>query len=126
MTTTYSFSQNTSFPKVTEDSLVVITPAQLKLTNLIFLEHNNLKIENELLNQKIDNYKLLTSNLKTQDSLMSKEIVLLHNELRMADFNIATLEDQVHKQKNTIKEDKKVITGLTFSLVLAILISVLQ
>ena len=40
--TTSSFSQ-TTYPKVTKDSLVVITPQQLKQTNLIFTQHDKYK-----------------------------------------------------------------------------------
>ena len=37
-------SQN-MYPKLVDDSLVVITPQQLKASNLIFLEHKKLKLE---------------------------------------------------------------------------------
>ena len=37
-----SFSQ-TTYPKIVQDSLIVITPQQLKQTNLIFTQHDKYK-----------------------------------------------------------------------------------
>lgn len=53
LSTTTSFSQNIS----EQDSIVAITPKQLKETNLIFLEHKKLLLENYLLNCQVNNYR---------------------------------------------------------------------
>ena len=63
-----SFSQ-TTYPKVTEDSLVVITPQQLKHTNLIFLEHRKLSKEVDLLIQQVNGLETINKNLVAMDSL---------------------------------------------------------
>ena len=55
LTTTTSSSLTIS--KATEnDTIVTITPTQLKETNLIFAEHAKLLKENELLNSQLNNY----------------------------------------------------------------------
>lgn len=45
------FSQ-TTYPRIISDSLIVITPSQLKQTNLIFAEHQKLKSLNIQLDSK--------------------------------------------------------------------------
>lgn len=52
----------------------MLTPIQLKETNLIFSEHRKLLIENTLLYQQLDNYKLDNKQLCIIDSLKNKEI----------------------------------------------------
>jgi hypothetical protein len=67
-------SQNTY--QVTADSLIVITPEQLKLTNLIFNEHKYLKEKVEILNNEISNLEALNKTYVVQDSIRCKEIEL--------------------------------------------------
>ena len=65
-----SFSQ-TIYPKLTQDSLIVITPTQLKKTNLIFLEHQKLKLEIPQLERKIGLQQ--EANTILQQSLVVKD-----------------------------------------------------
>ena len=67
-------SQNTY--QITADSLIVITPEQLKLTNLIFNEHKYLKEKVEILNNEISNLEALNKTYVVQDSIRRKEIEL--------------------------------------------------
>lgn len=66
-------SQNT-YPIIGPDSLVTITPKQLKITNLIFSEHQYLKEKVEILNSQVSNLEELNSLYIIQDSIRCKEI----------------------------------------------------
>lgn len=79
-------SSQTIFPKIVQDSLIVITPQQLKITNLIFLEHRKLLAENKELYSKLD----------LQDKLLSKY-----------ESNITTLNSVVvnYKELNNINKE---------------------
>ena len=66
-------SQNI-YPKLVNDSLIVITPKQLKSTTLIFLEHKKLKLEKVELIKQVDSYALLTANLAKADSLRKLQL----------------------------------------------------
>ena len=71
---TTSNSQNTV--PITKDSLILITPQQLKITNLIFKEHEMLKKENSLLYVQVRNLEDLNKNYMLQDSIRINEIRL--------------------------------------------------
>ena len=57
-----------------KDSIIVITPTQLKNTNLIFAEHSKLFKENSLLKRQIENYKEDNKLLIKSDSVRCLEI----------------------------------------------------
>lgn len=57
-----------------KDSIIVITPTQLKNTNLIFVEHSKLLKENSLLKRQIENYKEDNKLLIKSDSVRCLEI----------------------------------------------------
>ena len=57
-----------------KDSIIVITPTQLKNTNLIFAEHSKLLKENSLLKRQIENYKEDNKLLIKSDSIRCLEI----------------------------------------------------
>lgn len=104
MTTTSSFS--TILKTIEKDSLVTITPTQLKETNLIFAEHNKLLVENKLLIEQIQNYKEENGLLVKADSI--KDI-------------------QINNYKSTIKDKGKSllywkIGGITVSTSLVLLL----
>lgn len=67
MTTMYSFS--TTLNGIEQDSIVSLTPLQLKETNLIFAEHHKLLIENKLLKEQVYNYQEDNSLLLKKDSI---------------------------------------------------------
>lgn len=68
-----SHSQNT-YPIISPDSLVTITPEQLKITNLIFNEHKYLQEKVEILDNQVSNLEELNSLYIIQDSIRCKEI----------------------------------------------------
>jgi len=57
------------------DSTVLITHKELKETNLIFLEHKKLLVENKLLNEQIQNYRLSNQVTSRIDSLKSLQLL---------------------------------------------------
>ena len=86
------FSQNIyKYPKVINDSLVVITHNQLKATNLIFVEHAKLAMLYPIQERKIAVYKQLESEYKLNDSIKSKQIIEHQNTINE---NIKTINSQ--------------------------------
>lgn len=68
-------SQNT-YPSITSDSLVIITPEQLKTANLIFNEHEMLTEKVKLLDSQISNLTEINKLYEVQDSIRVKELDL--------------------------------------------------
>ena len=77
-----SYSQDT-YP-IIKDSLVIITPQQLKITNLIFNEHAALKEKVPLLNLQIEALEKANRNYAVQDSIRTEEINLYENSYKDA------------------------------------------
>jgi len=75
LTPIVSVSQNT-YPSITTDSLVVITPDQLKTANLIFNEHEMLIEKVGLLNSQVNTLTEINKLYSTQDSIRSRELDL--------------------------------------------------
>ena len=75
LTTTTSFS-STILNGIENDSTIILTPSQLKETNLIFAEHRKLLIENRLLKDQVNNYKEDNNLLIKADSLRVSQINL--------------------------------------------------
>ena len=73
LTTTTSSSLTIS-SGIEKDSIVSITPAQLKETNLIFAEHRKLLIENQLLSEQLNNYKEDNKLLVKADSVRQAQM----------------------------------------------------
>lgn len=67
--TTTSFSQI-----IWNDSVIGITPIQLKTTNLIFVEHEKLLKENSLLKIQLDNYTKDNQLLTQTDSIRTIQL----------------------------------------------------
>lgn len=84
-----SFSQST-YPRITKDSLIVITPLQLKKTNLIFVEHSRMKEEIPLLRETIN----------LQDSTI--QIMYHTQELQLQ--QISNYKTHVGEQQKTLNE----------------------
>ncbi len=78
LATTTSFSSTIS-SGIEKDSIVSITPAQLKETNLIFAEHHKLLIENQLLTEQLNNYKEDNKLLVKTDSVRQAQIKTYKN-----------------------------------------------
>ena len=72
--TTTTSSSSTISRKIEKDSIVSITPIQLKEINFIFAEHHKLLIENQLLSKQIENYKEDNKLLIKADSVRQNQI----------------------------------------------------
>lgn len=103
------FSQNISKVKVVGDSLIVMTPSQLKQTNLIFTEHKYLLKKDSLQSAQIVYLDSLTKNLMKVDSLRNVQVkdcrVIIDNQNDL----ISKLNSKVEKQKHKIKVRNKVM-----------------
>lgn len=114
-------SQN-MYPKLVDDSLVVITPQQLKASNLIFLEHKKLKLERFELNKQLTSYELLTA--KT-DSIRLQQLARAELQMQMYDEAISKQREQIAKMN---KKNKRLTTlsiggfAISVGLLLALLI----
>lgn len=95
---TLGFSQNT-FPKIVQDSMIVITPQQLKHTNLIFLEHKKFKSDLLDLNKKLSLQKQI--NDKLEESLVIQANAI-ENYKSMESIN----KDLLYKKDQEIKKYK--------------------
>ena len=73
LTPIVSLSQST-YPIIRTDSLVTITPEQLKITNLIFNEHRFLLEKVDILNNQVSNLEQINILYEIQDSVRCKEI----------------------------------------------------
>lgn len=104
----WSFSQ-TTYPKLTSDSLIVITPQQLKATNLIFLEHKKLKLEVPELNKQIVSYESLINSYAKSDSLKNSQIGGLTNYMEVSE---QVRENQL-REINKLKSKNQLYKGLS-------------
>ena len=117
-------SQN-MYPKLVDDSLVVITPQQLKASNLIFLEHKKLKLERFELNKQLTSYELLTANYAKTDSIRLQQLARAELQMQMYDEAISKQREQIEKKK---KKNKRLTTlsiggfAISVGLLLALLI----
>lgn len=101
-------SQNT-YPKLVNDSLVVITPQQLKATNLIFLEHKKFKLEIPELKKQLTSYESLINSYEHNDSVKNAQInrLMLH-----AQASEQVMQNQL-REINKLESKKKLYKGLT-------------
>lgn len=102
-----TISKNT-YPKILGDSIVLITPEQLKETNIIFNEHNLLKAKVPLLERKIQVLTEINDNHSKIDSLRVQEI----NQYKA----------NVDKLKKSIKIKNTLITGISSGFVVSLLL----
>lgn len=117
-------SQN-MYPKLVDDSLVVITPQQLKASNLIFLEHKKLKLERFELNKQLTSYELLTANYAKTDGIRLQQLARAELQMQMYDEAISKQREQIAKMN---KKNKRLTTlsiggfAISVGLLLALLI----
>lgn len=101
LATTICFSQTTS-TETSPDSIVSITSEQLKYTNLIFVEHEKLLTENNLLTTQIGNYQSKLKLAEETDSLRVSQISE-HKKLNEAyTLQIKDLNQDISKKNKTI------------------------
>lgn len=118
-------SSQSMYPKLVDDSLVVITPQQLKASNLIFLEHKKLKLERFELNKQLTSYELLTANYAKTDSIRLQQLARAELQMQMYDEAISKQREQIAKMN---KKNKRLTTlsiggfAISVGLLLALLI----
>lgn len=112
LATTISSSQSTS-NGTKKDTIVSITSAQLKETNLIFAEHKKLLTENALLKEQVQNYKEENNILLKTDSLRVLQIMNYKNITNSYSAQINSLNKEIKKKKKVINAWK--IGGITVS-----------
>ena len=112
---TTTSSSSTISSGIEKDSIVSITPTQLKETNLIFAEHHKLLIENQLLSEQLNNYKEDNKLLVKTDSVRQAQIKVYK------DWN-ESLTKNLNKKKRTLLFWK--IGGITVSSGLLLLLLV--
>lgn len=108
------FSQSIyKYPKVINDSLVVITHNQLKATNLIFVEHAKLAMLYPIQERKIAVYKQLESEYKLNDSIKSKQIIEHQNTINENIKTINSLNSTISNKNKKIKRIRNWAIGST-------------
>lgn len=112
---TTTSSSSTISSGIEKDTIVSITPAQLKETNLIFAEHHKLLVENQLLSEQLNNYKEDNKLLIKTDSVRQAQIKTYK------DWN-KSLTETLNKRNKTLFFWK--IGGITVSSGLLILLLV--
>jgi hypothetical protein len=113
-------SQNT-YPKLVSDSLIAITPQQLKATNLIFLEHKRYKLEIPELNKQITSYRGLVNSYMESDSVKSEQILWLNSYITEVNKTVELKSREIDKLSSRNRLYKGLtICGFTVSVVLVI------
>lgn len=106
------FSQNT-YPRVLTDSTVEITNEQLKQTNLVFLEHHKLTLENKDLKSKIN---LLDSIIVNNNKIDS---------LRVIDYTNLQTDYESLRKKCKVSRTKSFLTGSLIGVAITSIIAIL-
>lgn len=101
LATTICFSQTTS-TETSPDSIVSITSEQLRYANLIFVEHEKLLTENELLNTQIGNYQSKLKLAERTDSLRVAQISQYKELGEAYSLQIQDLNKSISKKDKTI------------------------
>ena len=114
LATTTSFSSTIS-SGIEKDTIVSLTPSQLKETNLIFAEHSKLLIENRLLREQVNNYK------EDNDLLIKADSVRLSQISAYRELN-NSLNESLKKKNKTLFFWK--VGGITLSSSLILLLLV--
>ena len=109
---TTCFSQNI-LVRENNDTVVLITPNQLKEANLVFIEHQKLLRENNLLLKQISNYKLDNELLLKMDSLRTLQLLNYEELTKSYNFKIEQLNKEIKRKNNALLAWK--IGGVTVS-----------
>ena len=95
---------------ISKDTTLVMTPHQLRITNLIFLEHEKWSKQIPLLKQQISNYKKLDSLANRHDSIQTQQLIDLNSTIDLQ-------ERKIHKLKKTRSFGIGVIVALILGLI---------
>lgn len=118
-----SSSSQTTYPRMTKDSLIVITPLQLKKTNIIFVEHARMKEEIPLLQETIN---LQDSTIRLMDASQQIQVQQISNYKTHVGEQQKTLNELDKTLQKEIKKKRTykgfAIGGCSVSLVLILLL----
>ena len=84
---------------MSKDTVVTITPTQLKTANLIFAEHKMLVTKVPLLESKISNLTAINANWMKVDSLRSSQISLYQETIKRQEADVTQLKKSLKKTK---------------------------
>lgn len=104
------------------DSLIVITPTQLKLTNAVFLEHQKLLKTDSLYKMQIEDFKNAIASYQQIDSIQKARIDTCLIELQDYNSKITQLNKDLNKITKRSKIQSWVIGILSASLLLTLLL----
>lgn len=100
----------------------MITPQQLKASNLIFLEHKKLKLERFELNKQLASYELLTANYAKTDSIRLQQLARAELQMQMYDEAISKQQEQIAKMNKRLTTLSIGGFAISVGLLLALLI----
>lgn len=100
----------------------MITPQQLKASNLIFLEHKKLKLERFELNKQLASYELLTVNYAKTDSIRLQQLARAELQMQMYDEAISKQQEQIAKMNKRLTTLSIGGFAISVGLLLALLI----
>lgn len=116
-------SSQITYPKVSSDStLVIITPSQLKQTNLIFLEHAKFKKINIELTRQISGFQELQINWALQDSIQNDKFKHLSLAYQASNEVIREQGMQIKKEK----QKKHWWMGATGAAVIVLIVKIIS
>ena len=104
---------------ISKDTVVVITPIQLKTANLIFAEHEMLLKKVPLLESKITNLETINSNWSQVDSLRSNQVTMYKEALAVKDKDLKWLN-------KSLKTAKYAASGSIITTIILALVCVLK
>lgn len=80
-----------------------ITSEQLRITNLIFVEHKKFSEEIPLLNQQISNLEQINKSWERTDSIRQSQLLYCNQVIEDKNKSIEGLNKSLKKKNNTIK-----------------------
>lgn len=116
---TLGISQNISTCIVNNDTMILITPAQLKTANLIFNEHSSLVVTDSLLTLQVKRYQNLYKDELVIDSLYESTISQLGIIINDCNNIIAKQQKSLIKSKKNLKSWQ--IGGISTSIILLLI-----
>lgn len=114
-----SFSSTIS-REIEADSTVLITPNELKETNLIFAEHSKLLVENELLGEQVESLEQDICLLQEVDSIRCQQIYNYEAMSQSYQNYIQALNEKIKRKDRTVRAWQ--IGGVTVSVGLLLLL----
>ena len=80
-----------------------ITSEQLRITNLIFIEHEKLSLEVPLLKEQINNLELINKSWEHTDSIRISQLIHYQQEIDNRNKSIDNLNKSLNNKQNIIK-----------------------